>query len=113
MRRRLLYWPIPWGTYPSEAYWNGLLSFRFGVPLTFFLPPVLSLAFVLFGIDILRRKPLPHGNALPLLLGILSLSLPFLRDMPHAWLYGLGWGVLGAVLWRSAHQARLPSSPNP
>ena len=108
----LLYWRVPWGYYPPEDYWSNLFAFQVGVYLTFLLTPVLSLGLVLFGVDIMRRKPLPHGNALPLLLGILLFTLPFLRDMVHAWLFGLGWGVLGYVLWRTASQASIRSSSN-
>ena len=108
----LLYWPIPWGSYPSDAYWSNLFAFQVGVILTFVLTPVLSLGLVLFGIDILRRKPLPHGNALPLLLGIVLFTLPWLHEGVHAGLFGLGWGVLGYILWRAARPANIRSSSN-
>ena len=108
----LKFWPIPWGSYPSDAYWDSLLTMQIGVPLTFFGTPVLSLGLVLFGVDILRRKPLPHGNALPLLLGIMLFTLPWLHEGVHAWLFGLSWGVLGYILWRATRQASIRSSSN-
>jgi len=106
----LKFWPIPWGYYPPEDYWNNLFAFQVGVYLTFLLTPVLSFGLVLFGVDIMRRKPLPHGNALPLLLGIVLFTLPWLHEGVHAWLFGLGWGVLGYILWRAARQTSIRSS---
>jgi len=108
----LLYGPAPWGIYPPEVYWSNPFTQHLAVPLSFFSPSVLGLGLVLFGVDILRRKPLPHGNALPLLLGILLFTLPWPRDTPWAWLFGLGWGVLGYILWSSARQASAQSSSN-
>ena len=81
-----------------------------GVPLAVLSTPVLSLGLVLFGVDIMRRKPLPHGNALPLLLGIVLFTLPWLHNTVYAGLFGLGWGVLGYVLWRTARQASSPTA---
>lgn len=71
---------------------------------------VLTLGPLLFGVDLLRRKPLPQGNALPLLLGLVLFTTPWLRDTVQAALFGLGWGVLGYVLWRPARLA--PGHPS-
>jgi len=80
----LLYWRVPWGTYLPEVYWSNPFIQRVIAPLAVLSPPVLSIGLVLFGVDILRRKPLAYGNALPLLLGILLFTMPFLRDMNYA-----------------------------
>lgn len=108
----LLYWAVPWGSYPPESYWSNPFTARVAVPLAILSVPVLSLGLILLGIDILRRKPLPRGNALPLLLGIALLTTPWLRDTVHAVLFGLGWGVFGYILWASAHQTSVEPSSN-
>jgi hypothetical protein len=38
-------------------------------------------------------------------LGILLLGLPWLRDMSYAWFFGLGWGVLGYLLYNGEQHA--------
>lgn len=107
----LLYWHVPWSYYPPEEYWSNLFT-QVGGALGMLSTLILSLGLVLFGVDILRCKPLLHGNALPFLLGILLFTLPWLRDLVHAWLFGLGWGVLGYALWRTARKASTQSSSN-
>ena len=108
----LLYGPAPWGIYPPEVYWSNPFTQQVAAPLSFVSPSVLGLGLVLCGVDILRRKPLTHGNALPLLLGILLFTLPWPRDTPWAWLFGVGWGVLGYVLWRTARPAGFRADPS-
>lgn len=108
----LLYWTVPWGYYPPESFWSNPFTQQVAVPLAILSAPVLSLGLVLFGVDILRRKPLPRGNALPLLLGIVLFTTPWLRDTVQAIFFGVGWGVLGYILWRSARQASFQSPPS-
>lgn len=108
----LLYWPVPWGSYPPEDFWSNDFTQRVAVPLAILSAPLLAIGLILFGVDVLRRKPLPGGNALPLLLGIALLTTPWLRDTVHSILFAVGWGVLGYILWRSDPKAvKVISSP--
>lgn len=107
----LIYWHVPWSYYPPEEYWSNLVV-QVGAGLGLLSNTVLSIGLVLFGVDFLRGKPLPSGNTLPFLLGILLFTSPWLWNGAYAWLLGLGWSVLGYVLWSTARKARAPSSPS-
>lgn len=92
----------------SSADLGGWMSYSLGYLL-------LGVGLVLVGIAALREKVLPYGNVVPLILGLLSLPV-FLTVTTGvtlgavlAALFGLGWVLLGYMLWSERDTAAQPS----
>jgi hypothetical protein len=94
---------------PSWWYEMSWWLFVFGYFLT-----NLGLAFI--GNSILQSGALPRWRALPLVIAVLGILLILVSDPPNSelgvypsltlWMaYGLGWAVLGYVLWFEGHGA--------
>jgi hypothetical protein len=95
----------------GPSWWFGISwwMFVFG----FF---VASLGLVFFGNSVVQSRALPRWRGLPLVIGALGLVLILVGDPPNSdlgiypslavWmLYGLGWAVLGYVLWSDRDEA--------
>lgn len=74
--------------------------------------PALTRGWVLFGVANLKSKALPRWNALPLILGLVPILISILHDwIGIGWtvpvgstMLGLGWVLLGYLLWLGAGQ---------
>ena len=85
--------------------------------------PVVPMGLVLFGLAALRAKLLPRWNAAPLIIGLLSAFGPALAAVGSRWgtsfeqgfacfmlSLGLGWIVLGYILWSGKTATARPGS---
>lgn len=72
---------------------------------------LLAVGLVILGITAIRAKSLTYGNAVPLILGVLALPVfvTFTNGISFGValgaLFGLGWVVLGYVLWSETGEA--------
>ena len=93
-------------------------SWWFGISwwMLFFGFFVASLGLVFYGNSVVQSGALPRWRALPLSIGLLGILLILVADPPNSelgvylslvlWMtYGLGWAVLGYVLWFDGGEA--------
>lgn len=81
--------------------------------------PALTGGWLLFGVANLKSRALPRWNALPLIVGLVPVLISILHDVAGiGWtlpagsmMLGVGWVLLGYVLWLGATQTG-PESPS-
>lgn len=105
----LEFWFMPWGVY-REAYWYTPLGQIAGL-IQLLSGFITSAGMILFGIAILRAKALSHWSWLPLILGLVLTASPWLHMTRYGGMFGLGWALLGYVLW--SNQSKSAMQPKP